>query len=192
MTSGLRKNASSDNPVDIVWRSGGKAAATATDVASGPHLVDTLHSTVRLVDLLTIESETPAAKGMITVLTGLVDCPFEIKRVYWIHGTRRGEIRGRHAHRRLWQFMVALTGSFEIKISAGKVAETFLLASPGQGLLLGPGYWRTIRSQSHGSLLLVAASEMFDESDYIRSYADFLRFRKGMSSGGVGTFEAPK
>jgi hypothetical protein len=154
--------------------------------------VDRLHSTVRLIDLPTMESETPAAKGMITVLTSLVDCPFEIKRVYWIHGTRRGEIRGRHAHRTLWQFMVALTGSFEIKISAGRVAENFLLASPRQGLLLGPGYWRIIRSQSHDSLLLVAASDIFDESDYIRSYVDFLRFRKGMSPGGVGSFEAPK
>lgn len=105
-------------------------------------------------------------------------CPFDIKRVYWIHGARDGEIRRRHAHRTLWQLMIAVAGSFGIAITGRGTAKKFLLDSPRQGLLLGPGYWRTIRVRSAGAVLLVAASAPFDEADYIRSHAEFRAFRK--------------
>jgi hypothetical protein len=154
--------------------------------AASSHSVGGASSPVRLIDLPTIDSHSRGANGAITVLTSGEACPFEIKRVYWVHGTRDGEIRGRHAHKTLWQLMIALGGSFEIAILGGEKAETFLLDSPRQGLLLAPGYWRTIRVRSSSSVLLVAASAPFDEADYIRSYADFLAFRKDMSAGRDG------
>jgi hypothetical protein len=137
-------------------------------------------SPAELIDLPTIDSQTRGAKGAITVLTGGMTCPFEIKRVYWVHGARNGEIRGRHAHKTLWQLMIAVGGSFEIAISDGRRTRTFLLDSPRRGLLLGPGYWRTIRVRSASSVLLVAVSAPFEETDYIRSYAEFRAFRKAL------------
>ena len=79
--------------------------------------------------------------------------------------------------------MVAVAGSFEIAISSGGKAETFVLDSPRQGLLLGPGYWRTIRVRDERSVLIVATSAPFDEADYIRSYAEFRAFRKTLAAG---------
>jgi hypothetical protein len=139
-----------------------------------------------LVDLPTIDSQTRGANGAITVLTGGEICPFDIKRVYWIHGTRDGETRGRHAHRTLWQLMIAVAGSFEIAISKGGKVQKFQLDSPRRGLLLGPGYWRTIRVCGASSVLLVAASAPFDEADYIRNYADFRTFHKKLGTTDVG------
>lgn len=147
-------------------------------------------SPVRLLDLPTIDSQTRGAYGAITVLTGGDACPFDIKRVYWLHGARDGELRGRHAHKTLWQMMVAVAGSFEIAISGDGKAKTFRLDSPRQGLLLGPGYWRTIRVRSAGSVLLVAASAPFDEADYIRSHAEFRAFRKTLGAGRDGPLGA--
>jgi hypothetical protein len=151
--------------------------------AASSHWQPSLPSPVRLVDLPTIDSQTGGANGAITVLTGGKVCPFDIKRVYWLHGTYAGEIRGRHAHKTLWQLMIAVSGSFEITISNGGRAQTFLLDKPRRGLFVGPMCWRIIRVKSDSSVLLVAASAPFDESDYIRSYAEFRAFRKTLGSG---------
>lgn len=135
---------------------------------------------VRLVELPTVESGVPEAVGAISVLTGGEDCPFEIKRIYWIHGGRKDEVRGHHAHRTLWQLMVPLAGSFDVILSNGAESRMFRLASARQGLLVGPGYWRTIVVRSEGSVLMVAASAAYSEADYIRDYEEFLAFRKSL------------
>lgn len=141
----------------------------------------------RLIELHTIESETPDAYGAITEITGGQACPFDIKRVYWIYGARADEERGHHAHRTLQQLMIAVAGAFEIVISNGIRSETFLLDSPRRGLLLEPGYWRTIRVIGMDSILLVAASAPFSEGDYIRDHDEFLAYRESLRAGGEST-----
>ena len=138
---------------------------------------------VRLIDLPTIDSDIDEASGAITVATSLADCPFEIKRLYWIHGANAGEVRGQHAHRYLSQLLVAVAGAFEIAITGDGEPHSFHLDTPRRGLLLGPGYWRVIRAIPAGSVLLVAASTVYDEGDYIRDYEQFLRYRRSLAPG---------
>jgi TDP-4-oxo-6-deoxy-alpha-D-glucose-3,4-oxoisomerase len=132
---------------------------------------------IRLVDLPTIESDVAGATGAITVFEA---SPFAIKRIYWIHGAGDGELRGHHAHRTLWQMLVAIVGAFEIKVTTDCDEKTFVLDTPRRGLLLGPGFWRSIAVRRAGSVLMVAASAPFSEADYIRDHDAFLAFRKTM------------
>ncbi len=131
----------------------------------------------RLIDLPTIDSQTPDAIGAITVLEAP---PFEIKRIYWIHGAGAGEMRGHHAHRTLCQILVAVSGAFEIKAVTDTEEIRFMLDTPRRGLLLGPGLWRTICALKENSVLMVAASATFNEADYIRDFDAFLDFRKDL------------
>ncbi len=152
---------------------GSSADGSGTAVAPSPEEA----SAARIVDLPTISSDVEGATGAITVLTGLEDCPFDIKRVYWIHGASVGEVRGQHAHRSLSQLLVAVAGVFEIDITGDGGLQTFRLETPRRGLLLRPGYWRVIRVISPDSVLMVAASAAFNEADYIRNFDDFRAFR---------------
>jgi hypothetical protein len=131
-----------------------------------------------IIELPTISSDVEGATGAITVLTGLEDCPFDIKRVYWMHGASVGEVRGQHAHRRLSQLLVAVAGAFEIDITGDGEPQTFRLDTPCRGLMLRPGCWRVIRVICPSSVLMVAASDAFNEADYIRNFQDFRAFRE--------------
>jgi hypothetical protein len=135
---------------------------------------------IEMIDLPSFESDISTATGAITEMTGGRACPFDIKRVYWIHGCRAGEIRGRHAHRSLSQLMVAMAGSFQVTLSDEYRGKTYRLDTPRRGLLVGPGYWRSIRVESAASVLMVAASAPFEEADYIRDRAEFLAYRKNL------------
>ena len=85
--------------------------------------------------------------------------------------------RGGHAHKGLYQLIFAASGSFTVTLDDGKVKRAFTLNRPYQGLLVKPGIWRELDDFSSGSVCLVLASEKYDETDYIRSYEDFLKFR---------------
>lgn len=101
--------------------------------------------------------------------------PFPMKRVYFLYDVPSGAVRGSHAHRKLSQLIIAVSGSFEVTLNDGQVERSFRLSSPGKGLTVPPGYWRTLTNFSSGSTALVFASEEYDPSDYIR---DFDEFRK--------------
>lgn len=113
-------------------------------------------------------------KGNITVVENGVSVPFGIKRVYYLYDVPGGESRGGHAHKDLYQLIVAASGSFTVTLDDGKVKRTFLLNRPYQALMVVPGIWRTLDDFSSGAVCLVLASACYTEEDYIRNYSDFL------------------
>ena len=115
--------------------------------------------------------------GSIGVLQGF---PFPVRRVYYLFDLDTGVDRGTHAHRALWQLVVAASGSFVIALEGKRgYEETFELDDPRSALVIPPGYWREIAVSGHNPLLLVLASEEFDESDYIRSRDEFRKWCSG-------------
>jgi hypothetical protein len=111
--------------------------------------------------------------GSITAINNFTDVPFDIRRVYYLYDMPGGEERGGHAHKALQQLIVAASGSFEVVLDDGNMKKTVRLNQPYHGLLMVPGIWRELKEFSSGSICLVLASHFYDESDYIRDYADF-------------------
>ena len=116
-------------------------------------------------------------RGNLTAVENSKSIPFNIKRVYYLYDVPGGESRGGHAHKELWQLIVAASGSFTVTLDDGHIKRTFLLNRPYQGLLVKPGIWRTLDDFSSGSVCLVLASEIYDSDDYIRDYNDFIEFK---------------
>ncbi|MBQ8701261.1 MAG: WxcM-like domain-containing protein [Prevotella sp.] len=116
-------------------------------------------------------------RGNLTFAEAQSMVPFDIRRAYWLYDVPAGESRGGHAHKKLQQVLVALSGSFHVTLDNGKERETILLNRPWQGLVIEPGMWRIIDEFSSGSVCLVLASEHYDEEDYIYDYDDFLRYK---------------
>lgn len=117
-------------------------------------------------------------RGNITAVENEISVPFSIKRVYYLYDVPGGESRGGHAHKALYQLIVAASGSFSVTLDDGKVKRTFLLNRPYQALMVVPGIWRTLDDFSSGSVCLVLASECYTEDDYIRDYNEFLTIKK--------------
>jgi len=115
-------------------------------------------------------------RGNLTVVEGLRQVPFDIKRAYWVYDVPGGEHRGGHAHKRCREFIIALSGSFIVTLDNGNERRSVLLNHPYQGLLVETGVWRTLDDFSSGAVCMVLASEPFDESDYIRRYDDYLEY----------------
>lgn len=101
--------------------------------------------------------------------------PFEIKRVYYIYRTAEGVSRGFHAHRNLKQIAICVSGHCQMILDNGKDRESVHLNNPTKGLLIDSMLWREMHEFSSDCVLLVLASEHYDESDYIRTYSDFLK-----------------
>jgi len=99
--------------------------------------------------------------------------PFEMKRVYYLYDIPSGGRRGGHSHKNQQEFLVALSGSFDVILNDGNEEKTVTLNKPNVGLLIVNGIWRELHNFSSGSVCLVLASGIFEESDYIRDYADF-------------------
>jgi len=115
--------------------------------------------------------------GNITAVNNKHEIPFETKRVYYLYDIPGGESRGGHAHKELQQLMIAASGSFDVILDDGKVKRTFHLSRPYTGLYLPSGLWRELDNFSSGSICLVLASLLFDESDYIRDYDLFKKYK---------------
>lgn len=100
--------------------------------------------------------------------------PFKIKRVYYLYDIPGGSYRGGHAHKKLNQFIIALSGSFEVVLKDSKNTQKVLLNNPSKGLLITSGIWRELENFSSGAVCLVIASEEYEEEDYIRDFNDFV------------------
>lgn len=100
--------------------------------------------------------------------------PFDIKRVYYIYRTAEGVSRGFHAHKRLRQVAICLSGSCRMVLDNGKKREDVFLSNPTKGLLIESMTWREMHNFSEDCVLLVLASEHYDEADYIRDYDCFM------------------
>lgn len=116
-------------------------------------------------------------KGNITVVENGVTIPFDIERIYYLYDIPGGESRGAHAHKELYQLVVAASGSFDVVLNDGKNKKRFTLNHPYQGLLVVPGMWRDLENFSSGAVCLVLASMVYLESDYIRNYKEFVEFK---------------
>lgn len=112
-------------------------------------------------------------RGSLVALEAHKTVPFDIKRVYYIFGTQAGVSRGFHAHRALQQVAVCVTGKCRMVLDDGHQREDVWLDSPTKGLLIGDLVWREMHDFSPDCVLLVLASEHYDETDYIRYYDDF-------------------
>lgn len=115
--------------------------------------------------------------GNLSAVNNGIEVPFDIKRVYYLYDIPGGSKRGGHAHKELQQLVLAASGSFDIVLDDGNIQRTYHLSQPYIGLYLPPGLWREITNFSSGSVCLVLASEIYDESDYIREYMDFKIFK---------------
>lgn len=117
-------------------------------------------------------------KGDISVVENGKEVPFDVKRIYYLYDVPGGADRGGHAHKELYQLIIAASGSFTVTLDDGTNTKAFTLNRPYQGLLVKPGIWRTLTDFSSGSICMVLSSEMYDEKDYIRDYECFLKFRQ--------------
>lgn len=117
-------------------------------------------------------------KGDISVVENGKEVPFDVKRIYYLYDVPGGADRGGHAHKELYQLIVAASGAFTVVLDDGMNKNSFTLNRPYQGLLIKPGIWRTLTDFSSGSICMVLASEKYDERDYIREYEEFLTWRR--------------
>ena len=125
----------------------------------------------KLVDLKTLGDE----RGSLIAIEQGHNAPFEIKRVYYIFDTKDGVERGFHAHINLKQICIAVKGSCTFVLDDGKKREEIKLDNPNQGLFIEGLIWREMKDFSSDCVLVVLASEHYDESDYIRDYDKFLK-----------------
>ena len=118
-------------------------------------------------------------RGNLSVIEGGRHIPFQIRRVYYLYDVPGGSDRGSHAHRNLQQFIVAMSGSFDVVLGDGFKKQRFHLNRSYYGLYVAPMMWRDLDNFSSGGVCMVLASEHFDESDYIRDYDEFLASIQG-------------
>ena len=116
--------------------------------------------------------------GNITPIHNNINVPFEVKRVFYSYDIPGGEDRGAHAHKECHQFLIAASGAYEVLLDDGVNKRTVLLNRPFFGLHVPPGIWASEQAFSSGSICLVLASHGYTESDYIRSYEEYLDFVK--------------
>lgn len=116
--------------------------------------------------------------GNLTVVENNYSIPFDVERVYYLYDVPAGEERGGHAHKELQQFVIAVSGSFDVIIDDGRERKTVTLNRPSKGLHIRPGIWRELNNFSSGAVCLVLASHHYDEDDYIRDYKAFVEYIK--------------
>jgi hypothetical protein len=116
--------------------------------------------------------------GFLSYFQAELDFGFIVKRIYYIYEVDTKLKRGFHAHKNLKQFMFCPTGNIVVKVDNGFTSQHYILDQPNKGLLLKVGYWREITFTNTNSVLIVAASELYDENDYIRDYNLYLSFIK--------------
>ncbi|MEA9417311.1 FdtA/QdtA family cupin domain-containing protein [Aeromonas caviae] len=129
---------------------------------------------VNLIDFPTLGDE----RGALVALDGNKTIPFDIKRVYYIYGTQSGVSRGFHAHKVLKQVAIVVRGSCRFILDDGTKREDVLLKNPAQGLLIESFMWREMHDFSEDCVLMVLADQLYDESDYIRNYDEFISLIK--------------
>lgn len=115
--------------------------------------------------------------GNITVVESNQNVPFHIKRAYYLYDVPGGGFRGGHGHKELFQLIIAASGSFDVLLDDGINKKIVQLNRPNYGLLVVPGLWRELFEFSSGAICLVLTSELYNESDYIRDYEEFINWK---------------
>lgn len=115
-------------------------------------------------------------RGQLVALEEYKDIPFQVKRVYYIYDTLEGVRRGFHAHKCLEQILICVHGSCKILLDNGSEKKVVVLDKPYEGLYVANDMWREMYDFSSDAVLMVLASQVYDESDYIRNYEEFLKY----------------
>ena len=115
--------------------------------------------------------------GNITVVQGNIQIPFKIKRVFYLYDVPSGAERGGHAHKKLYQLIIAASGCFDVIVNDGRNKKVVELNRPNFGLLIYPGIWSELINFSSGAISLVLASNLYDASDYIREYDEYIKYK---------------
>lgn len=129
---------------------------------------------IRFIEIPRITDED--GRGSLSVIEGDL-IPFAVQRVYYLYDVPSDASRGGHAHRALQQFLIALSGSFDVVLDDGDSRKSFTLNRPYRGLLIPNGIWRELENFSAGAVCLSLVSSPYDEADYIRDYKDFKLFK---------------
>ncbi|RUT71689.1 WxcM-like domain-containing protein [Flavobacterium cupreum] len=132
----------------------------------------TTNTDIQLIEIPKIQDR----RGNLSVIEGQT-IPFASTRVYYLYDVPSGSKRGGHAHKNQQEFLIALSGSFDVVLKDGKTSQTVTLNRPNLGLLIVEGIWRELQNFSSGAVCLVLASDEFDEEDYIREYKNFKLFK---------------
>jgi len=128
---------------------------------------------IQIINLPKIED----ARGNLSFLEEHNHIPFKIQRTYWIYDVPGGQVRGGHAFKEQQEFIIALSGSFDVIVDDGKIKQKFSLNRSYYGLYIPSGLWRQMENFSTNALALVLSSTAFDVSDYIRDYEEFIEYR---------------
>ena len=129
---------------------------------------------VKIIDIPKIVDS--QGRGKLSVIEKNI-IPFDIMRVYYLYDVPSDAYRGGHAHKNLIQFMIPLSGSFEVLVDDGTSKKKIMLNKPNKGLLIPMGIWREMDNFSSGAICMVLASDYFDEEDYFRKYSEFKKFK---------------
>lgn len=128
----------------------------------------------RLIDLKVI----PDRNGKLAVAGKIYGLPFEPKRMFFLYDVPSGAVRGGHSHFMEQQYIIAVTGAFQVNVDDGKDCKAFFMRRPDQGLYIPSGIWRSLDNFTSGAVCVVLSSTEFDESDYVRDYERFLELTK--------------
>ncbi|MET4878804.1 FdtA/QdtA family cupin domain-containing protein [Morganella morganii] len=135
-------------------------------------------SLINLIEFKTLGDD----RGSLISLEQNKNIPFEIKRIYYIFGTKENVSRGFHAHKKLKQLAVCVKGSCRFVMDNGTQKEEIILDSPDKGLVIDTMQWHEMHDFSEDCIIIVLASDFYDESDYIRNYDDFMVANKNVYS----------
>ncbi len=135
---------------------------------------------MRLIDLPKILDK----RGNLSFVEELTQIPFEIERVYWIYDVPGGERRGGHAYRENQEFIVALSGSFDVLLDDGNERKVFSLNRSYYGVYVPKGIWREMNNFSTNSLALILSSTAYSKADYIYNYEEFLKYAASRAPSG--------
>ncbi len=154
-----------------------KLQVKAKRIKRNPKLLSKLFRTEKSMDIKKIEfSQHNDDRGNLTVAERGRELPFDVKRIYYIYGVDNSMRRGFHAHRNLQQVMVCVSGSCKVMFTDGVFKKDIALDNPNEAVYVGPGIWREMYDFSQDAVLLVLASEVYSEDDYIRDYDVFLEY----------------
>lgn len=118
-----------------------------------------------------------ATHGHISVVQAKEIVPFDVNRVFYLYDIEAGESRGAHAHKECHQFLIAVTGAFEVELFDGEHSDRIMLNQPFEGLHIPPGIWASEVNFSGASVCLVLASHVYDEADYLRDIKSFEEYK---------------
>lgn len=130
---------------------------------------------VKVIDLPKILDR----RGNLSIIEEFKNIPFKIQRVYWIYDVPGGEMRGGHAYKENEEFIIALSGSFDVVLDDGNIEKTYPLNRSYYGVYVPKGIWRKMQNFSTNSLALVLSSTNYDPDDYMLDYEDFVKIKKG-------------